>query len=118
MGYTYGGMLGIFLLAVLTKKRGNDILNAVIMFSSILVVIALTSNSFMATFSVKALAWPWAIVIGTVYTFGVASIFRGKPVEQDDPAYLEVKEMEDKLHQIKSEKSGDRTYPNPVTQND
>jgi len=85
-GYTYGAMLGVFLLAVFTKKRGNDLSNIIIMFSSIAVVIFFTAESIgpfnilrtslLQIFKIKSIAWPWAIIIGTLWTFGVGAIFR------------------------------------------
>lgn len=80
-GYTYGGMVGIFLLAVLTKKRGNDWANMLIMISSILLVIFLTADSvgpftgfrsvLLAPLGISKIAWKWAIIIGSFWTFGI-----------------------------------------------
>ena len=88
VGYTYGGLLGIFLLAVTTSKRGNDGINLFAMTSSVGVVIFLTAdtvgplNSFrqqlLAPLAIKAIAWPWAILIGAGWTFGLGVLFRTK----------------------------------------
>lgn len=91
VGYTYGALLGIFLLAVLTRKRGNDIVNVIAMVTSVLLVIFLTTQPvasghvlhslyqfrswLFSCIGLKSVAWPWAIVIGTCWTFGVACIF-------------------------------------------
>ena len=85
VGYTYGPMLGIFLLAVLTKRRGSDIANPFIMISSVLLVIFLTAESIgplqglrtivLHPLGIGKIAWPWAIVIGTLWTFGIGLLF-------------------------------------------
>lgn len=87
MGYTYGALLGVFLLAVLTKRRGSEWGNVAAMATSILVVLFLTADLgaalqslrgvVLAPLGVAKIAWPWAIVIGTVWTFGVAAAFPG-----------------------------------------
>jgi Na+/proline symporter len=85
VGYTYGAMLGIFLLAVLTETRGHDRANAIIMMSSVVVVLFLTAENIGALqqvrewllhpLGIKLIAWPWAIVIGTMWTFGLGLLF-------------------------------------------
>ena len=90
VGYTYGGLLGIFLLAVMTSKRGNDLINLVAMTSSIGIVIFLTNESVgvFNTFRAKLLtpldtdfiAWPWAILIGTVWTFSLSILLPTKKI--------------------------------------
>jgi len=87
-GYTYGALLGIFLLAVLTKQRGSDKANVIAMLSSVLVVMFLTADSvgpftgvrmfFLNPFGITVFAWPWAIVIGMVWTFCVSVMFPTK----------------------------------------
>ena len=87
-GYTYGGLLGIFLLAVLTERRGNDWGNVAALVSSIGVVIFFTADSVGALGSARNLllgpigidhfSWPWAIVIGMVWAFGMGILFRTK----------------------------------------
>ncbi len=86
VGYTYGALLGIFLLAVLTKKRGRDSINAFAMVGSVLLVIFLTSdsvwfltdfrNSLLSPLNVNQIAWPWAIAIGSGWTFFVCILFK------------------------------------------
>ena len=90
-GYTYGALLGIFLLAVFTKKRGHDIINAVAMVTSVIVVIFLTADSvgpvqvlrtaILHPLGITKVAWPWAIVIGTLWTFCVAALFGNRKPE-------------------------------------
>ncbi len=94
-GYTYGGLLGIFLLAVLTKSRGSDWGNVGALLSSIVVVIFCTAESvgplsaaralLLSPFGVNAFAWPWAIVIGMVWSFGAGVMFRtGRGIKEKD----------------------------------
>lgn len=71
VGLIFGGLLGVFLLGILTKTRGGDRLNVVAMLSSvgILVALKLVQEANDRTW----IAWPWWVVIGTVWTFGVGS---------------------------------------------
>lgn len=69
VSYTYGGLLGVFLLGLLTK-RGNNVTNIIAMISSIGVVILVGH--------VAKIAWHWMIIVGTLWTFGFAAIFPGK----------------------------------------
>jgi Na+/proline symporter len=87
-GYTYGAMIGIFLLAVLTKSRGNDIANTVIMMTSVIMVVFLTADSvepfkeirstLLSPFGVDKIAWKWSIILGSIWTFGIGAIFPRK----------------------------------------
>jgi SSS family solute:Na+ symporter len=70
VSYTYGALLGVFLLGLLTK-RGRNVTNVIAMVSSVVVVVLLRN--------VTPVAWHWMIIIGTVWTFGFAVIFPGKP---------------------------------------
>lgn len=85
MGYTYGALLGVFLLAVLTRNRGSELGNMVAMTTSVFVVLFLTADSLpgslgalrsglLGPLGVSKIAWPWAIVMGTAWTFGVAAL--------------------------------------------
>lgn len=93
VGYTYGAMLGIFLLAVLTRTRGHDLANPLIMLSSVVLVIVMTSNSLgplepmrmtiLRFFSLdRPIAWPWAIAIGAAWTLGLGLLVSQKPLGQ------------------------------------
>ena len=66
VSYTYGGLLGVFLLGLLTR-RGRNVTNIIAMVSSIGVVIFFRSG--------LGIAWHWMIIIGTLWTFGFAAIF-------------------------------------------
>ncbi len=91
VGYTYGALLGIFLIAVLTKKRGRDSINAFAMISSVFLVIFLTSdsvwfltdfrNGLLSPLSLNQIAWPWAIAIGSSWTFFICILFKNEEVK-------------------------------------
>ena len=63
--FTYGALLGIFLLGV-TWKRGHDKSNMIAMLSSTAVV---TVFWFLGKYHIVNLAWLWYIVIGTLWTY-------------------------------------------------
>lgn len=85
MGYTYGALLGVFLLAVLTKGRGSDTGNVVAMLSSVAMVLFLTAELdagllsavrtlLLSPLGISKVAWPWAVVFGTFWTFGLGAL--------------------------------------------
>jgi SSS family transporter len=68
MTFFYGGLLGIFLVAIFTRTRGNTLTNVLGVVISIAVVVYLKNYT--------TLAWPWNIVIGTFITGGVSLLGR------------------------------------------
>jgi len=71
-GFTYGALLGVFLLGVIAK-RGTNKGNIIAMLSSVVIVtILFISEQYVH------IAWPWLVVIGTVWTFLIASLFKPK----------------------------------------
>ena len=66
-GYTYGSLLGVFLLGLLTKTRGSDKGNFIAMLAGAIMVICLPQ-----------LAFPWRIMFGSLTTLAVGALFRGK----------------------------------------
>ncbi|NOT02047.1 MAG: hypothetical protein HOP29_15645 [Phycisphaerales bacterium] len=70
----YGSLLGVFMLGALTRSRGHDVLNAVIMFVGVGMLAAV---KFVGG-DQPVIAWPWWIVVGTVWTFGAGVLFRGR----------------------------------------
>jgi len=68
MGYTYGGLLGLFVVAYLAPAGLSDRWNVIAALTSIPVVVALTSTE--AGFGL--VAWPWSVSIGLVWTVGLA----------------------------------------------
>ena len=75
-GYTYGSLLGVFLLGMLTRTRGNDTGNIIAMLAGFIVVIALELGGRQELLPV--IAFPWRVTIGTLATFLVGACFPGK----------------------------------------
>ena len=73
-GFTYGALLGIFLLGVLTK-RSNDRMNLWAMISSSLLLLTLTLVEQVFLGGKTLLAWPWYVVVGTIWTFLFGLLF-------------------------------------------
>lgn len=73
MGYTYGALLGLFLLALMAPGRVDDVGSVIAGFSSIPVVVVLTQSGL--GFGLGPVPWPWAVIIGTVWTFVAAFAF-------------------------------------------
>ena len=67
-GFTYGALLGIFLLGVLTR-RSNDRMNILAMVTSPLVLVAFTLAERRLFPGKTLLAWPWYVVVGTGWTY-------------------------------------------------
>lgn len=92
-GYTYGSLLGVFLVGLLTRKRGSEIGNLFAMLAGFVAVSLLSGlhNDLWALLhpthagSPAAILWspdwlprvefPWRIAIGTVVTFTAALLF-------------------------------------------
>lgn len=86
-GYTYGSLLGIFLVGMLTRTRGTCFGNLLAMGAGFAAVAVLSDlpNDIAALFGAKAyenpawlpiVAFPWRILMGTIVTFLVALLFR------------------------------------------
>lgn len=73
-GYTYGSLLGVFLLGMLTRGRGNDVGNMIAMLAGFVTVIALEILGRCDL--MPAIAFPWRVTIGTLATFAVGCCFR------------------------------------------
>ncbi len=83
-GYTYGSLLGVFLLGMLTRNRGSDTGNLIAMAAGFLVIALLTGliplpQSWAE--QIPAIAFPWRVTIGTLVTFFTGLAFK-KPVAQ------------------------------------
>lgn len=74
LGYTYGSLLGVFLLAIFTRGRGSDLGNAIAMAAGMASVFILSSG----TLSGFTLAFPWRITAGTLVTLAVGACFKSK----------------------------------------
>lgn len=88
-GYTYGSLLGVFMVGLFTKTRGNDFGNAIAMVAGFVVVAYFSGldQSVGALFGGKGLPrpdwmpvieFPWRIMFGTLATVAVAICFRTK----------------------------------------
>jgi SSS family solute:Na+ symporter len=71
---TYGALLGVFLLGILTT-RGSDRGNWISMLSGSLVCAGLLA---LIEIGLLPLGWTWLIVIGTAWTFGIGILWREK----------------------------------------
>ncbi|CAN5263085.1 sodium:solute symporter [soil metagenome] len=92
-GYTYGSMLGIFLLGLLTKTRGNDKGNCIGMIVGFIVVAVFSGllsstaeliglkNVVTALAAVPIIGFPWRIMLGALVTMACAATFRTVPQE-------------------------------------
>lgn len=86
-GYTYGSLLGIFLVGLFTKTRGSDVGNGIAMVTGFLAVMYLSGldKDFMGLFGAQGLPrpdwfpiieFPWRIMFGTIVTVLVALCFK------------------------------------------
>jgi len=98
LGYTYGALLAVFLLGMLTRSRGSDGTNVVAMIVGIMSVLVLCKVSIPA-FDLPALmrakfvpvswnfgwfmpewwpqiAWSWFVFVGCVVTLAISVLFR------------------------------------------
>ncbi len=74
-GYTYGSLLGVFLLGMLTKQRGRDGGNVIAMLAGFVVVAGLELARTYGWWDVTV-AFPWRVTIGTFTTLAVGFCFR------------------------------------------
>ena len=70
---TYGALLGVFLLGLLTRARGSDSGN---MLGAVLSLLLTTTLLILIKLDVIALGWTWLIVIGTTTSFFGGFIFK------------------------------------------
>jgi SSS family transporter len=74
-GYTYGSLLGIFLVGTMTRRRGSNGGNLAAMLVGF-VVVAISSALPRVVDGFPRIAFPWFIMLGTIVTAGVALCFR------------------------------------------
>lgn len=88
LGYTYGSLLGIFLLGMLTTRFGSDKMNVVAMLGGIFAVFFLGKvhlpglidfGKWMPTWWPE-IAWPWYVLIGCSTTLLLSLIFSAVPI--------------------------------------
>jgi solute:Na+ symporter, SSS family len=89
-GYTYGSLLGVFMVALFTKTRGSETGNLIAMASGIVAVAVLSdlpndvSGMLLGRDLYENPAWmpviefPWRILAGTIVTVAVALCFKTK----------------------------------------
>lgn len=88
-GYTYGSLLGVFLLGLLTKTRGNDRGNLIAMIVGAIVVALLTGlpNQILETVglapiealkAIPEIEFPWRIMFGSLTTLAIGLMFKTK----------------------------------------
>jgi Na+/proline symporter len=87
LGFTFGSLLGIFLVAVGTRTRGSDWGNVIAMFAGFAAVIFFSNGQLqtLVGFTTRAadgtitpalvLAFPWRITLGTFVTIAVSLCF-------------------------------------------
>src|SRR5213595_2104030 len=98
LGYTYGALLAVFLVGMLTRNRGSDGVNVVAMIAGIIAVLVLCKVTIPA-FDLPALftgkivpaqwnfggfmpdcwpkiAWPWFVCVGCLVTVAISILFR------------------------------------------
>ncbi len=98
LGYTYGALVGVFLLGMLTRGRGSDSTNVIAMIVGIMSVLVLCKVT-MPAFGVLALlqgklvaaqwnfgwfmpdwwpkiSWPWFVFVGSTVTLAIAIPFQ------------------------------------------
>lgn len=88
LGFTFGSLLGVFLVAVLTRTRGSDFGNVLAMLCGFVAVIFFSNGDLQKLVGFTTigadgqvapalvLAFPWRITLGTFVTMAVALCFR------------------------------------------
>ncbi len=85
LGYTFGSILGIFLVALFTKTRGNDLGNVLGMICGIIAVLVMSVKEVQLTLGIDEpfiIAFPWRITLGTIVTVAVAMCFKTSADQQ------------------------------------
>lgn len=79
LGFTFGSLLGVFLLGIFTKTRGNDFGNVIAMLAAVITVIFFSNAAFQGFCGVKTpfiIEFPWRITLGTFVTMAIGLGFR------------------------------------------
>ncbi len=91
LGFTFGSLLGVFLLAVLTRTRGSDAGNLLGMVCGIVAVLFLSNvlniQQRLGIAEPFVISFPWRITLGTLVTVTVAICFP-TPLERQSHRYL------------------------------
>ena len=95
-GYTYGSLLGVFMVALFTRTRGNETGNPIAMIAGVIAVAILSNlpNDLWKMVAGSALyenpAWlpviefPWRILAGTLVTVAIALCFKTPGLRRED----------------------------------
>lgn len=89
-GYTYGSLLGVFMVGLFTKTRGNDFGNVLGMIAGFVTVAFLSGldkdvaglfggSGLPRPAGMPVIEFPWRIMFGTVVTFTIAVLFPTPP---------------------------------------
>ncbi len=73
-GVTYGSLLGVFLLGLLTERRGDRIN----VFAMTLAAVLMLALLILSETNIIPLGWTWLLLLGTSLTFGIGWIFGEK----------------------------------------
>ncbi|MGH7491341.1 MAG: sodium:solute symporter [bacterium] len=83
IGYTYGSLLGVFLIGMLTRTRGSDQGNLIAMLCGFITVFILSGLANrvldwlgLPLLQVPQIAFTWYIMFGAIVTFLVGILFR------------------------------------------
>jgi SSS family solute:Na+ symporter len=74
-GVTFGSLLGVFLLGLLTRRRVSDGANVAAMIVMALVNLALL---VLSEYRILVFAWSWLVIVGTAGTMVLALLFTGR----------------------------------------
>ncbi len=66
-GVTYGSMLGVFLLGLLTKRKGDKAVS----YAMVIMAVANAALLLLSEYHVIALGWSWLVILGTAGTFAI-----------------------------------------------
>jgi Na+/proline symporter len=92
-GYTYGSLLGIFMVALFTRNRGSELGNPIAMLAGFVAVALLSNlpNDLWKMISggelysnpewLPVIEFPWRIMVGTLVTAAVALCYKSERVQ-------------------------------------
>jgi Na+/proline symporter len=96
-GYTYGSLLGIFMVALFTRSRGSELGNPIAMLAGFIAVAILSNlpndiwkmlaggNLYTNPEWLPLLTFPWRIMAGTLVTLTVALCFKSERAPSSEP---------------------------------
>jgi solute:Na+ symporter, SSS family len=102
LGYTYGALLGVFLLGMLTERRGRDATNVVAMLLGMAAVLVICKVEIKGLVNFGAvmpawwpqISWPWFVLVGCAVTFVFGVLFR-TPTARLEQRRLHVERLKD-----------------------